>query len=196
MPLRFQLSRLLSRPNIADHLAWWVHSRDIDGEMNSRYATGRWRYLVQVSEQCERSCARASAVLMVTSMRVWKLRHVCYNVANRFRTCVGIVHAQRGRVREHARYALAVELFFDFVSPPDNGNVSLAVIGFTILNLPAKIRNRRENRIVSTIVACDKEPHLVLDGFLLPLVEELNAYYRGTFLQKKNTGRMLTSCLH
>lgn len=85
------------------------------------------------------------------------------------------------RVSKKDPYALAVEWFFDFVPPPGNGNVSLAVIGFTILNLPAKIRNRRENRIVTTIVATAKEPSLILDGYLAPLIEELNTFYRGTF---------------
>lgn len=49
MPLAFQLERLLSRPDIAKDLDWSVHSPVVEGVINSRYATGRWRHLRKVS---------------------------------------------------------------------------------------------------------------------------------------------------
>jgi len=86
---------------------------------------------------------------------------------------------QMQRVSRERKFRLALELFVDFVPPARRDGVSLAVIGFVILNLEPALRNRRPYRVLSTVVAADKEPSLTFNAYFAPIVDQLNELYVG-----------------
>lgn len=102
------------------------------------------------------------------------------------------------RVSPERKFRLALELFVDFVPPARRDGVSLAVIGFVILNLEPALRNRRPYRVLSTVVAADKEPSLTFNAYFAPIVDQLNELYTGLlqFSCAAIWNLFFDSCLH
>ena len=55
-----------------------------------------------------------------------------------------------------------------------------------LLNLPREIRFKRENVILIGIIPGPKEPELVINTYLKPLVDELLTLWNGVYLKKCN----------
>lgn len=63
----------------------------------------------------------------------------------------------------------------------------MGAIYLTIHNLPRNIRNKEENVVLVGVIPGPSEPHLTLNSYLAPLVEDLkNAWYKGITIPTSN----------
>jgi len=81
---------------------------------------------------------------------------------------------------------LAFMMHMDFVHPfrRSKTKYSMGVLYLTILNLPRKLRFRKENIIVLGLIPGPKEPTLHINGYLEKIVEELNTLYESGLVIK------------
>ena len=74
---------------------------------------------------------------------------------------------------------LGLLLNFDFFQPYNHVSYSLGALYMSILNLPHKLRYKRENMILIGLIPGPHEPRHDINSFLKPLVNDLTKLWRG-----------------
>ena len=74
-------------------------------------------------------------------------------------------------------YSYLLTLNLDWFQLYKHTEYSVGAIYLTIQNLPRHLRFKEENVILVGIIPGPKEPPLTVDPFILPLVQELKAFY-------------------
>jgi len=74
----------------------------------------------------------------------------------------------------------------DWFCPFDNVEHSVGVIYLALINLSRDIRFKPDNIIVIGIIPGPREPELVMNSFLEPLVDDLLTFWDGVYLQENN----------
>ncbi|XP_035665651.1 uncharacterized protein LOC118408900 [Branchiostoma floridae] len=95
---------------------------------------------------------------------------------------------------------LALMLNVDWFQPYKNIKESIGIMYLSVMNLPREQRFKEENIIVVGIIPGPHEPKLHINGFLEPLVEELQKLWKGLWLHdsslvKKQRYRAALLCL-
>ena len=80
-------------------------------------------------------------------------------------------------------YNYVVALNVDWFKPFSHSKYSLGAIYLVVLNLPREERFKVENVILVGLIPGPREPHLVINSYLYPLVKELKAFQNGIKLQ-------------
>ena len=78
-----------------------------------------------------------------------------------------------------APYNYLLTLNIDWFSPYEHGNYSVGAMYLTIQNLPLSIRNNPDNIILVGVIPGPGEPHLTVNSYLTPLIEELHSAWNG-----------------
>ena len=68
---------------------------------------------------------------------------------------------------------IGLMLNVDWFNPFKHGNYSMGAVYLSVLNLPRKIRFKEQNTILVGLIPGPKEPKLLLNSYLTPLVQEL-----------------------
>ena len=76
------------------------------------------------------------------------------------------------------RTSFLLSLNVDWFQPYKHTNDSVGVIYLVLLNLPRSVRYNIENVILVGVIPGPKEPSLVLNSYLAPLVKELNDLWK------------------
>ena len=76
-------------------------------------------------------------------------------------------------------HSFAFVLNVDWFQPYTHTASSVGVLYLTVLNLPRKLRYKRENTILVGIIPGPHEPKLNINSFLKPLVEEMLQLWNG-----------------
>ena len=74
----------------------------------------------------------------------------------------------------------------DWFQPFANSEHSVGVIYIVLLNLSRSIRFHPENVIIVGIIPGPKEPELVINSFLEPLVDDLLLFWNGIYLKENS----------
>lgn len=74
---------------------------------------------------------------------------------------------------------LLLSLNTDWFQPFERTKYSVGVLYLVILNLPRDQRYKMENIIIVSVIPGPKEPKLIMNSFIGPLVQELNSAYKG-----------------
>ena len=82
----------------------------------------------------------------------------------------------------------------DWFQPFENSEHSIGVIYMVLLNLPREIRFKKENVLIVGIIPGPKEPELVINSFLKPLVDELLVFWNGVYPCGKWCRYVLSIC--
>ena len=89
-------------------------------------------------------------------------------------------------------FAFTINL--DWFQPFKHSKYSIGAIYLTVMNLPRSLRNKQENVILVGLLPGPSEPSN-LDGYLKPLVDELNELWDGKELKLYNaTSTKLVRC--
>ena len=80
----------------------------------------------------------------------------------------------------------AFQINVDWFQPYEHTQHSEGAIYMTIMNLPRQERFLQENVILVGVIPGPREPHLHMNSFLTPLVEELNCLWRGIPMELSN----------
>lgn len=80
-----------------------------------------------------------------------------------------------------APFNYLLTLNVDWFSPYEHGRYSVGAIYLTIQNLPRSIRNNPDNIILIGIIPGPTEPHLTLNSYLAPMIEELRCAWTDGF---------------
>jgi len=72
----------------------------------------------------------------------------------------------------------------DWFNPYKHTQHSEGAIYLSVLNLPRRERYLQENIILAGVIPGPKEPSLVMNSFLKPLVDELKQLWRGVIMKK------------
>lgn len=86
-------------------------------------------------------------------------------------------------------YNFAFTLNLDWFQPFKHSTYSIGAIYMTVLNLPRNIRNKQENVLLIGLLPGPSEP-TNLNGYLEPLVNELNEFWHGKVLKIYNVPDM------
>lgn len=93
-----------------------------------------------------------------------------------------------------APYNYLLTMNIDWFSPFKHGRYSVGAIYLTIQNLPSSVRNRPENIVLVGIIPGPGEPHLTLNSYLAPLMDELlSAWTNGMEITVSNAKGRKTS---
>jgi len=79
----------------------------------------------------------------------------------------------------HEEGYLGLILNYDHFQPYDHISYSMGAIYISVLNLPRKIRYKRENMILVGLIPGPYEPEKIINTFLEPLVEDLHHLWKG-----------------
>lgn len=85
----------------------------------------------------------------------------------------------------------ALQLNVDWFNPFQHTQHSEGAIYISILNLPRKERFLQENIILVGVIPGPKEPPLLINSYLNPLVNELNDLWKGVILKDHNNHSVL-----
>jgi len=96
-------------------------------------------------------------------------------------------------------FNLVVALNIDWFQPYSRVMDSVGVIYLCVLNLPRHLRYKQENILLLGLCPGPKEPKLVVNGFLSPLVDELKEFWTGVNIQVSTelniTFRIVLACI-
>lgn len=90
--------------------------------------------------------------------------------------------------------SFAFTINLDWFQPFKHSTYSIGAIYMTVLNLPRNLRNKQENVLLVGLLPGPSEPSNI-NGFLEPLVNELNEFWQGKELKIYNElDKMLVRC--
>ena len=82
---------------------------------------------------------------------------------------------------------LLLSINVDWFQPFVHTNYAVGALYLVILNLPREVRYKIENIILVGVIPGPKEPHLLMNSYITPLVQELTAAYKGWIIPTKHT---------
>ena len=84
-----------------------------------------------------------------------------------------------------ANCAMMMELLVnvDWFNPFKRAHYSAGGIYLTVLNLPRRLRFKKENSILVGVIPSPKEPSLSINSYLAPLVQELDMLSKGVWYE-------------
>ena len=83
----------------------------------------------------------------------------------------------------NSRYGIGLLISVDWFQPYKHVQYSVGTIYLVVLNLPRRLRYRRENMIVVGIIPGPSEPSLHINSFLEPLVVDLLKLWKGVEIE-------------
>ena len=82
---------------------------------------------------------------------------------------------------------LLLSINVDWFQPFVHTNYSVGALYLVILHLPREVRYKIENIILVDVIPGPKEPQLLMNSYITPLVQELTAAYQGWIIPTKHT---------
>ena len=90
-------------------------------------------------------------------------------------------------------FSYGMMISVDWFQPFKHLTYSVGVVFLTIMNLPRALRYHQENVILADILPGPREPHLTMNSYLEPLVDELLHFWNGVEMDT-TVGKKLVRC--